>query len=108
MAQVLKILGQAAPLATTETDLYTVPAATTAAISSLVICNRGAATTIRVSVSAAGAVTATKDYIYYDVALPANETLIATVGITLAATDKVRVYAGTANTSFAVYGSENT
>lgn len=108
MPQVLKTLGQSAPAATTETDLYTVPAATTAAVSSVVVCNRGVATTFRISVSVAGAATANKDYLYYDIPLPATETFVATIGITLGATDKLRVFAGTANTSFSAFGSENT
>lgn len=109
MADSLKVLGQAAPAATTETDLYTVPTSTSATGSSIVICNRGGtATTFRVSVSVAGAATATKDYLYFDVAMPANETFIATIGITVAATDKVRVYAGNANLSFSLFGVERT
>lgn len=102
-----KILGQAAPAATTPSDLYTVPASTSAVISSIVICNRGSvATTFRVSVAAAGAATSDEDYLYYDVTLAGNDTFIATVGITLATTDKVRVYAGNANLSFNLFGTE--
>ena len=109
MAVAYKNLGQAAPGATTETDLYTVPGATAAVTSSVVVCNRGVvSTTFRVSASVGGGATATKDYLYYDVSIPAGDTFIATVGITLAATDKVRVYAGNANLSFSLWGSENT
>lgn len=109
MAQTLKVLGQVATSATTETDLYVVPASTTAAVSSVVVCNRGAsATTFRISVSVDGAVTANKDYLYYDVSIGANDTFIATIGITLGDTDKIRVYAGNANLSFTAFGAENT
>lgn len=109
MAATRKILAQSAPSATTATDLYTVPAATSAVVSSLVVCNRGATqATFRVSSSVAGAATATKDYLYYDLLIPPNETFIATVGLTLAATDKVRVYASTANLSFQIFGEEQT
>ena len=81
MTVTIKTLGQAAPLATTETTLYTVPAVTTAVCSSLICCNRGAtSTTFRVSVSVGGGATANKDYIYYDLAIPANDTFIATAG----------------------------
>jgi len=104
-----KILGQVAPLATTETLLYTVPAVTQTVISSVTVTNRGSsATTFRVSVSAGGAATATKDYLYFDVSIPANDTFIATVGITMGTTDVVRVYGGNANLSCAVWGSEIT
>lgn len=109
MAAALKILGQVAPLATTETDLYSVPAATSAVASSITVCNRGAtAATFRVSASQAAAATANKNYVYYDLDLPANETFIATIGLTLATTDIVRVYASTANLSFGLFGQENT
>jgi hypothetical protein len=102
-----KVLAQSAPAATTETDLYTVPASTQAVISTLVIANRGAtAATFRLSTSVAGAATATKDYLAYDVAISGNSFVTLTIGISLGAADKVRVYASTANLSFNVYGMQ--
>ena len=102
-----KILGQNSPSTTTETVLYTVPAATSTVCSSISICNRGGTqTTFRVSISQGGGATANKDYLYYDVTLAGNDTFIATIGVTLAATDKVKVYASSANFSFSLYGSE--
>jgi hypothetical protein len=107
MANTYKILGQSSPSATTETDLYTVPAATSTVCSSLSICNRGSAqTTFRVSISQAGASTTNKDYLYYDVTLAGNDTFIATIGVTLSATDKIRIYSGNSNLSFQVWGTE--
>lgn len=107
MANVYKILGQSSPAATTSTDLYTVPASTSTVCSSVVVCNRGGtATTFRISISAAGVAITNKDYIYYDVTIAGNDTFVATVGFTLATTDKVRVYAGNANLSFSLYGTE--
>jgi hypothetical protein len=107
MPNVYKILGQVSPSATTETVLYTVPASTSAVCSSLSICNRGATqTTFRVSISAAGGATADKDFLYYDVTLAGNDTFIATIGVTLATTDRIRVYAGSGNLSFQVWGTE--
>ena len=107
MANVYKILGQSSPSTTTETDLYTVPSATSAVCSSLSICNRGATqTTFRISISQAGAATTNKDYLYYDVTLAGNDTFIATIGVTLATTDKIRVYSGNSNLSFQVWGTE--
>jgi hypothetical protein len=109
LADTPKILGQAAPAATTETDLYTVPGATTTVVSSVVVCNRGSsATTFRISVADGGGATANKDYLYYDVAIPAFDTFIATIGATLEATDKIKVYAGNANLSFNAFGIEST
>jgi hypothetical protein len=107
MPNVYKILGQSSPSATTETTLYTVPAATSTVCSSISICNRGGTqTTFRVSISPAGAAIANKDYLYYDVTLAGNDTFIATIGVTLATTDKIRVYSGNANLSFQIFGTE--
>jgi glucose-6-phosphate dehydrogenase assembly protein OpcA len=109
MAETYKNLGQAAPSATTETTLYTVPSSTSAIGSSIIVCNRAAtADTFRVSVAVGGGATANKDYLYYDVAIPANDTFIATIGVTLATTDVVRVFAGTANLSFSLWGTQIT
>jgi hypothetical protein len=109
MAETLGILAQSAPSATTESILYTVPSSTTATISSLVICNRSStSTTFRVAVCPDGGATSNEDYIYYDCGIGGNDTFIATIGITLGDTDVIRVYAGTANLSFNLFGVEVT
>ena len=106
MTTVYKILGQQAPAATTATDLYSV-STLNAIASSIIICNRGATqATFRVSISAGGAATSNKDYIYYDLLIAANDTFIATIGVTLSSGDVVRVYASSSNLSFSLYGSE--
>lgn len=102
-----KILGQAAPAATTATDLYTVPTATETVVSTITVCNRGTASgTYRISVSPNGAATANADYIVYDASLDAKGIIAFTLGITLDAADKVRVYASSADFSFNMFGSE--
>lgn len=102
-----KILGQSAPSATTSTDLYTVPSATQTVVSSIVVCNRdSAAATYRISAASAGAALANAQYIAYDVTVGGNDSTIITIGATLGATDKIRVYASTANLTFTAYGSE--
>ena len=110
MPDTVKILGQSAPNATTETDLYEVLApATSAVVSSIVVCNRGTtSTTFRISVSQAGAATTNKDYLYDDITIGGMDTFVATIGISLATTDKIRVYAGNANLSFNAFGVEIT
>ena len=56
MAEVLKVLGQLVPAATTLSALYTVPAATTATISTIAACNQNNANVkVRVSIAVAGA-----------------------------------------------------
>ena len=102
-----KILGQSAPSATTSTDLYTVPASTQAVVSSIVVCNRdSAAATFRISTAIDGATLANAQYIAYDVTVGGNDSTIITIGATLGDTDKIRVYASTANLTFTAYGSE--
>jgi hypothetical protein len=108
MATTIKVLGQSNPSATTLTTLYTVPALTSAVCSSLTICNRSAtATSFRVAIRPSGASISNEHYLYYDVAIAGNDTFIATIGITLATTDVVSVYATLATLSFHLYGQEN-
>lgn len=106
MATTYKVLGQSAPAATTNTDLYTVPAANSAVCSTLSICNRATSTTYRVAVRPAGATLANSHYIIYDNYVNQYDSVFLTLGVTLAATDVVTVYAGSANLSFSLFGSE--
>jgi len=108
MANVYKVLGQVEPAATTATALYTVPAATSTVCSTLSICNTGVSTTYRVAIRPAGATLADLHYIVYEAAIEQYNTTLLTLGITLAATDVVTVYAGTANVVFNLFGSEIT
>ena len=109
MTDTLKVLGQSAPGAASLTDLYPVPGATGTAVSSVSVCNRSATpTTFRLSVAPAGAADANSQYLYYDVPIAGNDTFVATLGITLAATDKVRCYATLATLSFSLFGVEVT
>jgi glucose-6-phosphate dehydrogenase assembly protein OpcA len=103
-----KVLGQVIPSATTATTLYTVPSAKSAVISTLTICNQAATSaTFRVAVRPAGATLATLHYVAYDVTVGASDTTALTLGITLATTDVVTVYASTATVSFHAYGDES-
>lgn len=106
MASTYKVLGQVVPSATTATTLYTVPSATSSVASTLTVCNQGVTTNIRVAVRPAGATLATQHYIIYDRYLDAGDSLFLTLGLTLATTDVVTVYSGTATVSFNLYGSE--
>jgi hypothetical protein len=107
MATVYKVLGQINPSATTNTNLYTVPAATTAVTSTLVVCNQAAtAGTYRLAVRIGGETIGTKNYLVYDGAIPANDSITLTMGMSLATTDIVTVYGSSANFSFTLFGSE--
>jgi hypothetical protein len=107
MATTAKILGQSKPSATTLTDTYTVPGATTATISTITVSNQSAtATSFRISVAVAGAADTPKQYLYYDIAIAGNDTFATTIGITLGAADVVRTYNTLATLSFNIFGVE--
>ena len=79
MTDVIKVLGQVAPSATTATTLYTVPNLAQTTISSLVVCNRSA-----------------------------NSTQTVVIGMTLSQTDVVTVYGSDGNLTFNLFGVETT
>ena len=107
MPTVYKCLGQSNPAATTNTNLYTVPAATSAVVSSIVICNQAAsAATYRIAVRPAGAAVASQHWIVYGATVAASDSTVITMGLTLATTDVITVYASSATVSFSAYGSE--
>jgi len=107
MANAYTILGQSKPAAATLTDAYTVPGATEATVSTLVVSNQSAtATSFRISVASGGAADTSAQYLYYDITIPGNDTFAATMGITLAATDVIRVYSTLATCSFNFFGVE--
>lgn len=109
MADTLKNLAQSNPALGTLTGVYTVPGATSAMVSSLIVCNQGATTaTFRISHAVAGAADTAAQYLYYDMPIPAKQTFAATVGLSLAATDVLRAYASSGSLSFNVYGVEVT
>lgn len=108
MPTAYKVLGQVSPAAVTLTTLYTVPAATSTVSSTLVVCNLGTSTTVRVAVRPAGAAIANQHYIVYDATVNQYDSLFLTIGMTMATTDVVSVYSGTATVAFALNGSEIT
>jgi glucose-6-phosphate dehydrogenase assembly protein OpcA len=109
MATTYKVLGQVAPGATTATSLYTVPSATEAIISTIVVANRAAtAATYRIAIRPDGATLANEHYIAYDVTVGASDSTTLTLGLTLNAADVLTVYASSANLTFSAFGSEIT
>lgn len=104
MSEVWGVLGQFLPAATTLTDAYTVPASKRSTIEA-VICNRAGATTVRLSHAIGGAADATKQYLLYDYALGANDTL-TTARLTASAADVIRVYSNSGSVAFNINGIE--
>jgi glucose-6-phosphate dehydrogenase assembly protein OpcA len=102
-----KVLGQSNPAATTLTTLYTVPSAKEAVVSTISVANLTAtAATFRLAVRPAGASIANQHYIGYDITVGASDSTLITVGLTLATTDVISVYASTANLAFSAFGDE--
>lgn len=109
MATTYKVLAQSKPSAATLSDAYTVPAATTATVSTITVANQSAtATSFRISVAVNGASDTAAQYLYYDIAIPGNNTFATTIGITLGSGDIVRVYNTLATLSFNIFGVEQT
>ena len=107
MANAYKVLGQADLAATTDTNVYTVPAATEAVISTIIIANRTAAEeSFRIAIRPAGATIADQHYIAYGVPIAANDSTTLTLGISLAATDVLTVWASAVDLSVNVFGTE--
>lgn len=102
-----KVLGQSNPSATTLTTLYTVPSAKEAVVSTISVANLTAtAATFRIAIRPAGASITNAHYFAYDITVGASDTTVITVGITLATTDVLSVYASTANLVFQAFGDE--
>ena len=110
MPQTYKVLGQSAPAANTTANVYTVPAATQAVVSSIVITNRNtnANITYRLAVQPAGAAIANQHYIAYDSTVTALDSIALSLGVSMGNTDVLSVYSANANISFSVFGVEIT
>jgi len=107
MASTYRVLGQEAPGATSNTDVYTVPSATEAVISTIIVANRGNTDgTFRLAVRPDGDTIANKHYIAYDTPILANDSITLTVGITLNAADVITAHCSSANMSIGVFGTE--
>jgi hypothetical protein len=108
MPTAYKVLAQLNPSATTETTLYTVPSSTSAVVSTLAIANQaGTSATYRIAVRpAADATTAAKHWVVYGATVAASDSIMLTLGLTLAAGDVIRVFGSSANLSFSAFGSE--
>ena len=111
MANAYKILAQAAPATTAATEFYTAPSATEAVISSIVVCNLStAAQTFRVAVSTSTGAVVSQNYLYYDTPLPVNDTFVASIAMTMAASDQMTVQTGSTGpvVAYSLFGAEIT
>ena len=107
MATAYRILGQQVPSTTTTTICGNgSPSSGAIVVSTLVVCNRtSSAKSFRVSARPNGTALATQHYLAYDTTVPANDTIVMTLGITLASTEVLEVYGSDSNVSFTAFGS---
>lgn len=108
MPESYKILGQANG-ETTFANVYTVPANTSAVISSIIIANRsGSNTNYRIAVLPGGAPLSNQYYIAYDSVIAGNDSIGLSLGLTLGNTDIISVNASSDVLTFSVFGTEIT
>ena len=106
MATTYKVLGQLAP-ASTSGDLYTVPSATEAVISTINVVNTGTTnSTISIAIRKNGASLVTDQYIINGLILNPKVTLAYTSGLTMDAADVITVISTNNDCAFSAFGSE--
>lgn len=109
MANTYKILGQAIPTANTFFDIYAVPTDTSAIISTVHVCNTTASNvTFRLAARQANAEITTKQYLVFDTAIPAQDSVSVSLGMSLANTDVLTAFSFQGNVTFNVFGTEIT
>jgi hypothetical protein len=108
MPSTKKVLGQAGPGNTNNTDLYTVPAGREAVISTLSISNVTASPRkARIWVRVGGTTATAANQLAEDIDIPANALTALTLGITLGAGDIITVRSDSANAlTFMAFGEE--
>ena len=105
----IQILAQANPNAGILTTFYTVPVATSTVASSIIVCNiSSSGDQFSISIAVGGATDTPEQYLFYTTPIETNDTFIATIGITLATTDQVRVWSLNGGLAFNLLGVQIT
>jgi hypothetical protein len=98
------ILGQAAPAATTNTVVYTVPASTVTVATISIVNTTVSPIVVRLALASSGTPT-TSEYIEYDTIIAGNGVLERS-GIVMNATEAVVVFSSAVGLAVSVYGYE--
>jgi hypothetical protein len=107
MTILYKVLGQSNPIANTDTILYTVPSGANTIISTVTVCNLDSnAASFKMAIVPFGDSLASQHYMNFNTTIAGNDTITATLGITLSSQDTLHVNASTALISFSSFGSE--
>jgi hypothetical protein len=91
--------------------IYTVPANTSAIVSTIFVCNRGATlTTFRIAHVDNGGIESlsNEDYLYYDIQIVGNDTFASTSGISMSTGDSLVAFSPSDNLTFIAEGIEIT
>ena len=106
MADIIQVLGQAKPAASTMIDLCNAPLDTRAVISTLFVANQSTdCAKFTVSIARANAVEAAEQIIYPNVEIFAESAFPITAGICLGSTDVLRVKSSNGQCSFTACGT---
>ena len=107
-----KRLGAINPSANTQTNVYVVPAATEAVVSTITVCNQSSSNAsyslIVMASSEFNATAPAASYIVRGATVPAADTIILTIGLTVNAGSVIAANTSNANISFAAFGPEIT
>jgi hypothetical protein len=102
-----KILGQLNPAANTQTTLYTTPASNQTVVSTIIVCNQSAvAGTFKLALIPSGQSLSTSRYISFDTQAPSNDSVMLTLGLTMASGDSIVANVSSSSFSVSAYGSE--
>lgn len=109
MPTVYKILGQSNPNANTLTEIYDVPESNSSVISTVSFCNSNLTSNAFVTMYAvkSGEQPSANNMITNRAILPMTDTLIFTIGMTLASNDRIIANVTTGNISASVFGTES-
>jgi hypothetical protein len=110
MAQTYKRLGAINPTANTQTNVYVVPAATEAVISTITVCNQSASNAsyslAMMTASEFNASAPAATFLVRGAVVPAADTIILTIGLTSNAGTILAANTNNGNVSFSAFGSE--
>jgi methylmalonyl-CoA mutase cobalamin-binding subunit len=110
MANTYKRLGAINPSANTQTNVYVVPAATSAVVSTITICNQSASNAsyslALMSASEFNAAAPTATYIIRGGVVPPADTIAISIGLTANANSVLVANVSSASISVGAFGSE--
>lgn len=110
MAQTYKRLGAINPSANTQTNVYVVPAATEAVVSTITICNQTSSNAsyslMLMTASEFNAAAPVATFLVRGATVPAADSIILTIGLTANAGSILAANTSNGSISFAAFGSE--